>query len=64
QINAGIDVAIVGKRLVEALKAGDLYVFTDTGMYRSAVAQRFKVIEAGFDSAADSAVLASAGLEQ
>ncbi|MEM6499510.1 MAG: SDR family NAD(P)-dependent oxidoreductase [Pseudomonadota bacterium] len=64
QINAGIDVAIVGKRLVEALKAGDLYVFTDTGMYRSAVAQRFKVIEAGFDSAAHSAVLASAGLEQ
>ncbi|MEM6581869.1 MAG: SDR family NAD(P)-dependent oxidoreductase [Pseudomonadota bacterium] len=59
-VQGGIDVAIVGKRLVEALDAGDLYVFTDTGIYRSAVAQRFEVIEAGFESAARSQVLLNA----
>lgn len=59
-VKSGMDVDLVGRRLVEALEAGDLYIFTDTGIYRSAVEQRFKMIDAGFDSAARSQVLPSA----
>ncbi|MFT4825401.1 MAG: NAD(P)-dependent dehydrogenase (short-subunit alcohol dehydrogenase family) [Cryomorphaceae bacterium] len=52
----GIEVSIVGKRLVEALSAGEMYVFTHP-QYRSAIEKRFKAIDAAFESAAQSPLL-------
>ena len=52
----GIDVSIVGKRVVEALNAGELYIFTHPN-YRALVQQRFQAIDAAFERAAESPLL-------
>jgi NAD(P)-dependent dehydrogenase (short-subunit alcohol dehydrogenase family) len=53
----GIDPARVGARVLEALQAGDLYIFTHPDM-RPFVQMRFQGIMAGFDSADRSQALA------
>ncbi len=52
----GIDPEIVGARVVEAVKAGELYIFTHP-MMRDYVEARFQTIRAAFDAAANSPVL-------
>jgi NAD(P)-dependent dehydrogenase (short-subunit alcohol dehydrogenase family) len=52
----GIDPEVVGARVIEAVKAGDLYIFTDP-RYRDIVEMRFAAIRAGFDQAAASPAL-------
>ena len=47
---SGIDPDVVGGRVLEAIRAGDLYVFTHPNM-RQFVQARFAVIMAGFDAA-------------
>jgi hypothetical protein len=56
----GIDPARVGARVLEALQAGDLYIFTHPDM-RPFVQMRFQKIMEGFDSAERSPALS--GLE-
>ena len=55
-VQNGIDASIVGKRLVEALRAGELYVFTHPN-YRPVVQKRSKMIDAAFERAAQSPLL-------
>jgi NAD(P)-dependent dehydrogenase (short-subunit alcohol dehydrogenase family) len=55
-VQNGIDASIVGKRLVEALSAGELYVFTHPN-YRPVVQYRAKMIDAAFERAAQSPLL-------
>jgi NAD(P)-dependent dehydrogenase (short-subunit alcohol dehydrogenase family) len=55
-VQNGIDPSIVGKRLVEALSAGELYVFTHPN-YRPVVQYRAKMIDAAFERAAQSPLL-------
>lgn len=55
-VQNGIDASIVGKRLVEALRAGELYVFTHPN-YRPVVQNRSKMIDAAFERAAQSPLL-------
>lgn len=55
---SGIDPDIVGARVVEAIQANELYIFTHP-MMRDFVAARFANIMAAFDSADKSAALAS-----
>ncbi|HEX3811101.1 MAG TPA: SDR family NAD(P)-dependent oxidoreductase [Rhizomicrobium sp.] len=50
---SGIDPDVVGARVVEAVKAGDLYIFTHP-MMRAFVEHRFEMIKAGFDAAENS----------
>jgi NAD(P)-dependent dehydrogenase (short-subunit alcohol dehydrogenase family) len=57
-IDTGVDPDIVGARVVEAIKAGDLYIFTDP-RFRDIVELRFAAIRAGFDAAAASPALNS-----
>ncbi|MGH6878957.1 MAG: SDR family NAD(P)-dependent oxidoreductase [Rhizomicrobium sp.] len=52
----GIDPDIVGARVIEAVKAGELYIFTHP-MMREFAEARFQTIRAGFDAAERSAVL-------
>jgi NAD(P)-dependent dehydrogenase (short-subunit alcohol dehydrogenase family) len=52
----GIDPDTVGARTVEAIKAGEFYIFTHPFM-RDFVDMRFQVIRGGFDAAAQSPVL-------
>ncbi|HLY04984.1 MAG TPA: SDR family NAD(P)-dependent oxidoreductase [Rhizomicrobium sp.] len=52
----GIDPEIVGARTVEAVKAGELYIFTHPFM-RDFVEMRFQGIRGAFESAAQSPVL-------
>ncbi|HEX9158701.1 MAG TPA: hypothetical protein VF835_00615, partial [Rhizomicrobium sp.] len=52
----GIDPDIVGTRTVEAVKAGEFYIFTHPFM-RDFVEMRFQMIRAGFDAAAQSPIL-------
>jgi NAD(P)-dependent dehydrogenase (short-subunit alcohol dehydrogenase family) len=54
---SGIDVEPVAARVVEAVKANELYVFTHP-QFRDAVAARFERILAAFDTAAASPALA------
>ncbi|PLW66942.1 SDR family NAD(P)-dependent oxidoreductase [Pseudohalioglobus lutimaris] len=49
-VNNGIDVEIVGKRVVEAMKAGELYIFTHPS-YRVVTDHRSAVIADAFDKA-------------
>jgi NAD(P)-dependent dehydrogenase (short-subunit alcohol dehydrogenase family) len=56
-INNGLDVDIVGERVVEALNVGELYIFTHPN-YRSVVQQRYKAIDEAFGRAAASPLLA------
>jgi hypothetical protein len=55
-VENGIDVSIVGQRVVEALNDGELYIFTHPN-YRAAVQQRFDAIDAAFERAAQSPLL-------
>lgn len=55
-VKNGIEPAIVGERLVEALCAGEFYIFTHPN-YRPVVQQRAKAIDEAFDRAAESPLL-------
>ena len=55
-VENGIDVSIVGKRVVEALNEGELYIFTHPN-YRAIVQRRFQAIDAAFERAAQSPLL-------
>ena len=57
RVLSGIPVELVGRRVVEAVKANELYVFTHPGS-RAAVADRFGRILAAFDAADASPALA------
>lgn len=59
-VENGIDASIVGKRLVEALNAGEMYIFTHAS-YRSVIQKRFGAIDAAFESAAQSPLLQNIG---
>lgn len=54
----GIDPDIVGQRVVEAVRNGELYIFTHPAM-RPFVEMRFQMILAAFDAASNSPALAS-----
>jgi NAD(P)-dependent dehydrogenase (short-subunit alcohol dehydrogenase family) len=54
----GIDPLIVGKRVLEAVKNDELYIFTHPGM-KDFAAARFQMILAAFDKAAESETLKS-----
>lgn len=56
-VEDGIDVDIVGKRVVEALKDKELYIFTHPS-YHPFVEERFAQINAAFERAAQSPLLA------
>lgn len=56
-INNGLPVEIVGERVVEALKAKELYIFTHPN-YRPTTQARAKAIDAAFERAAASPLLA------
>lgn len=56
-VENGLAVEVVGERVVEALKAGELYIFTHPN-YRAVVQQRFHAIDAAFERAAASPLLA------
>ena len=55
---SGIDPTIVGKRVLEAVKNGELYIFTHPEM-KAFVEARFTNILVAFDTAAHSATLKS-----
>jgi len=55
-VENGIGASIVGKRLVEALNDGEMYIFTHS-RYRSAIRERFEIIDAAFDSVEKSPLL-------
>jgi NAD(P)-dependent dehydrogenase (short-subunit alcohol dehydrogenase family) len=57
-IAAGIDPDIVGQRVVEGVRDGDLYIITDA-RFRDLMEMRFAAIRAGFDAAAASPALKS-----
>jgi hypothetical protein len=54
----GIDPDIVGHRVVEAIRGGELYIFTHPAM-RAFVEARFRMILGAFDAASHSPALAS-----
>jgi NAD(P)-dependent dehydrogenase (short-subunit alcohol dehydrogenase family) len=56
QVLSGIDPDIVGERVLEAVKSGELYIFTHPNM-KPFAEQRFQMILAAFDRAADSETL-------
>ena len=56
-IDGGLDPLLVGNRVVEALMAQELYIFTHPG-YRSWVQKRFTDIDAAFERAESSPLLA------
>lgn len=56
-VENGLDVEIVGARVVEALRAGELYIITHPN-YRALVQQRYQAIDAAFERAAASPLLA------
>jgi NAD(P)-dependent dehydrogenase (short-subunit alcohol dehydrogenase family) len=58
-IASGIDPRVVGERVIEAVKAGELYIFTHPDM-QEAVDARFAAIRAGFEHAKESEALKSA----
>ncbi|HKD21179.1 MAG TPA: SDR family NAD(P)-dependent oxidoreductase [Rhizomicrobium sp.] len=58
-IESGLDPLIVGERVLEAVKAGELYIFTHPEM-REFVETRFKAIDDAFGRAAHSEVLKAA----
>ncbi|MDQ0464996.1 NAD(P)-dependent dehydrogenase (short-subunit alcohol dehydrogenase family) [Caulobacter ginsengisoli] len=60
-VQGGIDPARVGRRVLEAIQANELYIFTHPGM-RAAVQDRFGRIMKGFDQADASPALQ--GLEE
>ncbi len=57
-VATGIDPDIVGARVVEAVRDGNLYIFTDP-RFRDIIELRFAAIRTGFDQAAASPALKS-----
>lgn len=57
-IDNGLAVEVVGQRVVEAVKQGELYIFTHPN-YRQVVQQRYQAIDDAFVRAADSPLLAA-----
>jgi len=57
-VENGIPVELVGLRVVEALNAGEFYIFTHPGQ-RKVVQKRFKAIDDAFERAAASPLLAN-----
>ena len=55
-VESGIDVSIVGKRVVEALNDGEFYIFTHPN-YREVVQMRSSKIDAAFKKASESPLL-------
>ena len=55
-VKDGIDVSIVGKRVVEAINHGELYIFTHPN-YRQVNQERFNVIDEAFARSAESPLL-------
>ena len=55
-VESGIEVSVVGKRVVEALGAGELYIFTHPN-YRPVLQHRAKKIDEAFERAAQSPLL-------
>ena len=55
-VESGIEVSIVGKRVVEALNDGEFYIFTHPN-YRALIQQRSAAIDAAFERAAKSPLL-------
>jgi short-subunit dehydrogenase len=55
-VENGMDVSIVGKRVVEALNDGELYIFTHPN-YRDVIQQHSAAIDAAFERAAQSSLL-------
>jgi NAD(P)-dependent dehydrogenase (short-subunit alcohol dehydrogenase family) len=55
-VASGIDPGIVGARVVEAVRDGNLYIFTDP-RFRDVIEFRFAAIRAGFEQAAASPAL-------
>ncbi len=55
-VKSGIEPEVVGQRLVEALAAGEFYVFTHPN-FRSLVKQRSQMIDAAFEDASASPLL-------
>ena len=55
-VENGIEVSIIGKRVVEALNAGELYIFTHPN-YRPVVQQQAAVIDKAFQRAEQSPLL-------
>ena len=62
-IDAGLDPLLVGNRVVEALIAQELYIFTHPS-YRSWVQKRFSDIDAAFERAASSPLLADVASQE
>ena len=56
-VENGMPVELVGPRVVEALEAGELYIFTHAEGFREFVQQRFAAIDEAFGRVADSAAL-------
>lgn len=57
-IDNGLAVDVVGQRVVEAVRQGELYIFTHPN-YRQVVQQRYQAIDEAFARAAESPLLAS-----
>ena len=55
-IETGLDPDVVGARVVEAVRDGDLYIFTDP-RFKDVVEMRFAVIRNGFEQASNSEAL-------
>ena len=55
-VQNGIDVTLVGKRVVEALNEGELYIFTHPN-YRQVVQHRSARIDAAFVNSSKSPLL-------
>lgn len=55
-IDRGLDVEIVGQRVVEALAQQEMYIFTHPN-YRAVLQKRFKAIDSAFERAAESPLL-------
>jgi NAD(P)-dependent dehydrogenase (short-subunit alcohol dehydrogenase family) len=62
-VESGIEVSVVGNRVVEALIAGEMYIFTHPG-YRPVIGQRASAIDAAFERAAQSPLLQHIADEQ
>ena len=56
-VTSGMDPAIVGERVVESILADELYIFTHPN-YRPSVKTRWQAVDAAFDSAEHSPLLA------
>lgn len=57
-LDAGLPPEVVGERVVEAISAKELYIFTHPN-YRSAVQKRFADIDSAFERSESSPLLAS-----